>query len=551
VVEWGVTEASNVVDELADVDLFAIDPALREAVAAAGAGWAAPGLHALGAAVGSAASAERADRANRFPPELRTHDRRGRRVDRVEFHPDWHALTAQFRAGGWVALPHVDARPGRWVASLAAMHLHGQVEAGTLCPIVMTWAAIPLVQREPALWAAVGDRLVAAAHDPRELPIACKASIAVGMGMTEKQGGSDVRANATRATPLGAGGRGDLHALHGHKWFFSAPQCDAHLVVAKTPDGAPSCFWVPRLREDGSGNGVRLQRLKDKVGNRSNASAEVEFEGAHGVLVGEPGRGIATIVAMAGLTRLCCAASSAAFLRRGLVQALWNARHRHAFGRPLAAQPLMRAVLVDLALESEAALRLAMRLGRAFESAADPRERAWTRIATPAAKFWICKRAVEATGEAMEALGGNGYVEDGSLGRLYRESPVNSIWEGSGNVMALDLLRAIARDPDGFHAVLDEAAAATRGDAAVAPRLAALRAAVRGDPAELEGRGRVVAQELALVLQAALLRREAPAPVADAFVATRFGQPAWGRVPGAIDTRGLAVDALLERALPA
>lgn len=547
---------ANVVDERVGADLFATDPALRDAIVAAGAGWAEPALGALGAALGSAESAARADRANRFPPELRTHDARGRRVDRVEFHPDWHALTSAFRAGGWIARPHLDARRGRWAATLAAMHLHGQVEAGTLCPIVMTFAAIPLLQREPALWARVGAKLASPEHDPADRPIADKASIAIGMGMTEKQGGSDVRANTTRATPLEGEGRGATFALDGHKWFFSAPQCDAHLVVAKTPDGAPSCFFVPRLRADGAGNGVRLQRLKDKVGNRSNASAEVEFVGAHGVLVGEPGRGIATIVEMANLTRLCCVASSAAFLRHGLVQALWNARRRHAFGRALAEQPLMRAVLADLALESEAALALAMRLGAAFEAEteadgrADPLERAWKRIATPAAKFWVCKRAVAATGEAMEALGGNGYVEDGTLGRLHRESPVNSIWEGSGNVMALDVLRGLGRDPDGFHALLDDAAAACADDPAVAARAESLRALVRREPAALEGFGRVVAQELVLVLQAATLRRTAPAAVADAFVATRFGEPAWGRVAGALDPRALDVDAVLARALP-
>ncbi len=336
----------------------------------------------------------------------------------------------------------------------------------------MTQASIPVLQKEPALWAQLKDKLYSDAHDPRDAPIGAKQSIMIGMGMTEKQGGSDVRANTTLAVPVGAGGRGGEHLLRGHKWFFSAPMCDAHLVVARTEAGGPSCFYVPRWRPDGTKNAVRIQRLKNKVGNRSNSSSEIELDDAWGVMLGEEGRGIPTIIEMATYTRLNCVLGSAAILRQGLVQAIAYTRQRHAFGRALAEQPLMRAVLADLALESEAALALAMRLAQAFERG----EPAWTRIVAPAAKFWVCKRAVEAAGEVMEIFGGNGYVDDGPIARLFREAPVNSIWEGSGNVMCLDVMRAISREPDAAHALIDELHALGGRDARIRAELDALRA---------------------------------------------------------------------------
>jgi putative acyl-CoA dehydrogenase len=372
----------------------------------------------------------------------------------------------------------------------------------------------------------------------------------VGMGMTEKQGGSDVRANTTEATPVDGGGRGRAYAIRGHKWFFSAPMCDAHLVVARTKEGGPSRFFVPRWQPDGSKNPVRIQRLKDKLGNKSNSSSEVEFHDAHGVLIGEEGRGIPTIIEMAGYTRLACVISSAAFVRQALVQALAYARQRSAFGRVLAEQPLMRAVLADLVLESEAALALSMRLAAAFERADDPAERIWKRVITPAAKFWVCKRAVEVTGEAMEVFGGNGYVETGPMARLFREAPVNSIWEGSGNVMCLDVMRAIAREPEAASALLDELAAAGSADAPLGREIAALRAMVGTPPEQLEGMGRLLAQRLVLVTQAALLRQTALSYVADAFIATRLGAADWGRVVGGVDSRRIDIAALLARAYP-
>ena len=548
---WQTHDVFNQFDELSDYDVFGTDAALIEAVRAADAGWALPALDAYGRTIGSAESFRQADEANRHLPELQVFDRRGRRIDQVEFHPAWHALMARYRNAGWVSLSARDTRPGRWVASAAGLYLHSQVESGTTCPSIMTWASIPLLEREAGLWPALKDRLYSDDYDARDLPLGDKRSIYVGMGMTEKQGGSDVRANTTEATPLDGGGRGRGYAIRGHKWFLSAPMCDAHLVVARTKEGGPSCFFVPRWQPDGSKNPVQIQRLKDKLGNKSNSSAEVEFLDAHGVLIGEEGRGIPTIIEMAGYTRLACVVSSAGFVRQALVQALAYARQRMAFGRVLAEQPLMRAVLADLALESEAALALAMRLAAAFERADDPAERIWKRVVTPAAKFWVCKRAIEVAGEAMEVFGGNGYVETGPMARLYREAPVNSIWEGSGNVMCLDVMRAIAREPEAASVLLDELADAGSADAALGGEIGALRSLLGTPPEQLEGMGRLLAQRLVLATQAALLRKTAPSYVADAFIATRIGEAAWGRVVGAFDGRRVDTAALLARALPA
>ncbi|MBV8685019.1 MAG: acyl-CoA dehydrogenase family protein [Caulobacteraceae bacterium] len=545
-----IPEPDNQVDELTGYDLFSTDAALTESVQRAGADWFANALGDYGGVLGRTETWRLASEANRFTPQLDRYDARGRRIDEVSFHPSWREILGLLRSRGLVSLPFRETHRGRWVAWAAGFYLHGQVEPGTLCPATMTQAAIPLLQKEPALWAALGEKLISDRYDPRDAPIADKASIWIGMGMTEKQGGSDVRANTTAATPVGEGGRGGEYLLRGHKWFFSVPTSDAHLVTAKTPDGSPSCFFVPRYRPDGSRNAVRIQRLKDKVGNRSNASSEVEFEDALGVLIGEPGRGIPTVIEMAGYTRLNCVIGSAALLRQGLVQALAYARRRRAFGRVLAEQPLMRSVLADLALESEAALSLSMRLAEAFEAAEDdPLQRAWKRIVTPAAKFWVCKRAVETCGEAMETLGGNGYVEPGVMARLYREAPVNSIWEGSGNVMCLDVIRAIAREPDAAAALLDDLAGSGVGEPTIRRELESLKALLASDPQAVEGQGRRIAQRLILVVQAVLLRSRSPDFVADAFIATRFA-PDWGRTLGALDPTVLDCESLLERAFP-
>ncbi len=568
--------APNQFDTLVDYGLLDTDSALVEALQRAGAQWALPRLLDYGQRLGTAATAALAEQANRHTPELHRFDARGRRIDQVEFHPSWHALMVLYRAENLVALPFATQQRGRWSAWAAGFYLHGQIEQGTLCPATMTTASMAVLQKEPALWAQLKDKFHSTEYDPRDLPLAHKRSIWVGMGMTEKQGGSDVRANTTLAMPLGAGGRGGAYVLHGHKWFFSVPQSDAHLVVARTEgrsrgsgirsngsaggNGGHACFFVPRWRPDGSRNAVRVQRLKDKVGNRSNASSEVEFDGAWGVLLGEEGRGIPTLIEMAALTRLNCVLGSAAILRQATVQAIAYARQRQAFGKPLAQQPLMRSVLTDLALESEAALVLALRLAEACEHAqdaensgvaADPVQRAWKRVLTPAAKFWVCKRVVELTGEAMEVLGGNGYVDDGVMARLFREAPVNSIWEGSGNVMCLDVLRALAREPEAAAALLDTWAAEAASAPRIAAELQALRTLLALPPGQREALGRVLAQRLVLLAQACLLRRHAPACMADAFIATRLGNGSdaspSGRVVGAIDTRALDVDAVLAR----
>ena len=532
-----MSATDNLVDEWVGHNLLTSDLALLAALRTA-APQAVDPLVRYGAELGSTETAQLARDANRFAPTLRQLDARGRRVDLVDFHPAWHALLALYRRQGLVADVFATDTPGRWAAFAAGCYLHGQVEAGSLCPATMTQAAIPVLQKQPELFAPLRDKFFSREHDPREAPIADKASIWVGMGMTEKQGGSDLRRVQTTAVELADGS----YAITGHKWFFSAPTSDAHLVLARTTSGdgaGPTCFWLPRYTPDGARNAVHVLRLKDKLGNRSNASSEVEFHGAWAQRLGDEGRGIPTLIEMAGYTRLNCVIGSAALLRAGLVQALHNARERSAFGRRLTEQPLMQTVLADLALESEAAMRLMLRLARGFEH----NEPGWQRLMTPAAKLWVCKRAIECTGEAMELLGGNGYVEDGVLARLYREAPVNSIWEGSGNVMALDVLRAIAREPDVALALLDGFAASA--DAPVRAQAQALRQLLTGAPAALEAQARHVAQGLVLCAQAVLMREQSSTAAADAFIATRFGGD--GRLVGTQAVRGAA--SILEAAL--
>ena len=552
---WNTHEVFNQFDELTDFDLLATDAALEEALARAGAGWSRPQLAQYAQRLGSAGSWQLAAQANRHSPELQRFDARGRRIDQVEYHPSWHELQRLYRGQGLASLPFRDPRPGRWSAWAAGFYLHAQVEQGSLCPGTMTLASIPVLRKEPSLWPQLHAGLFSDAYDSRDVPMAQKQSLWIGMGMTEKQGGSDVRSNTTWATPLGAGGRGGEYLLRGHKWFLSAPMCDAHLIVARLGEGGPpSCFFVPRWRPDGSRNGVRLQRLKDKLGNRSNASSEAEFEDAWGLLLGEEGRGIATILEMASYTRLNCVLGSAGILRSATVQALAYARRRQAFGKPLAEHPLMRAVLADLALESEAALVLSMRLAQAYENDDTPLERAWKRIMTPAAKFWVCKRAVELTAEALEVFGGNGYVDDSLLARLLREAPVNSIWEGSGNVMCLDVLRAIAREPEQARALLHDLLALGAGEPLLreATREAAhaLAQQLQLPAPELEGQGRLLVQRLVLLAQAGLLLQTAPPATVQAFIATRLGAPGAGWIVGALEPAQHDVCAILQRAFP-
>ena len=544
---WPTHTVTNQAPELQDYNLFTTDVALAAGLQQAGGGWHAEALTRLGGELGSAEILQLGALANWHPPQLHTHDRVGNRIDSVEFHQSWHRLLGLLRREGLHALPFSSPRPGAQVARAAGYFLHAQVESGSLCPTTMTFASIPVLANEPALFARLRDKLFSLEHDPRDLPLVQKKSILIGMGMTEKQGGSDVRSNATVAVPVRGEGRGAEYALTGHKWFFSAPMCDAHLVLARTGRGL-SCFFVPRWRDDGSKNSILIQRLKDKLGNQSNSSSEVEFQEALGVMVGEEGRGIPTIIEMANFTRLDCVIGSAGLMRQAFVQAAHHARHRSAFERLLAEQPIMRNVLADLALESEAATLLMLKLASAFDAPDQPLLRAWRRIVTPAAKFWICKRAVAFTGECMEVWGGNGYVETGPMARMYREAPVNSIWEGSGNVMCLDVLRAVERDPEGALLLLADLQEAAAGHPALLALLDALRRDLQAAPEEREALARRLVQRLVLAAQASLMLRHAPPDIAEAFVASRLDADG-GRVYGTIGTPALQ-KRILDRAWP-
>lgn len=540
----------NQVPPLEDYSLYDTDPALREAVRREGADNWAGDLAAHGAWLGRAQTLAAGAEANRCPPRLVGYDRGGHRIDHVEFHPAWNLLMSGILARGLHSRAWAQPVPGAQVARAAAYLMQGQVEAGTLCPTTMTFAAVPLLQREPAGAIDFAGQWLPALYsrefDAADAPLSAKRSALIGMGLTEKQGGSDLRAVSTRAVPLGAPGRGNAYELVGHKWFFSVPQADAHLVLAQTDEGL-SCFFVPRWIPDGPRNAIRVRRLKDKLGNRSNASGEVEFEGAWGVMVGEPGRGLAVLLEMAATTRLDCVLGSAALLRQALVQSLHHAQHRQAFGKPLIEQPLMRNVLADLALESEAAMVLALRLARAVDTRADAPARALVRVGTPAAKLWICKRAIHAVAECMEVWGGNGYVEEGPMPRIYRETPVNSIWEGSGNVMALDVLRALQREPEALPALEQEFTLAAGRHRAFDEAVARWRALL-ADQAQAEFQTRRVAGGLARLWQAALLIQHAPEPVAQAFVASRLHADGgiFGELAAGADTQ-----AILSRAWPA
>ena len=549
-------EVFNQAPPFGDVNLLRCDPALREAVAREGAGWAADELDALGAHLGRAEVLDLARVANANGPRLVNFDRSGRRIDEVEFHPAWHELMALLIGAGAHSAPWADPRPGAQVARAAAYLLFGQVENGAQCPVTMTYASVPALRRAPRIAAKWLPKILSRDYDPRSLPVEQKRGALVGMGMTEKQGGTDVRANTTRAAemaPLEARARfGDegegAWRIVGHKWFFSAPQCDAHLVLAQTDEAGSaglSCFFVPRWLPDGSRNAIRVQRLKDKLGNRSNASSEVEFCDAVGWLVGAIGRGIPTILEMGSHTRLDCVVGTAGIMRAALCHALHHARGRTAFGKPLASQPLMQNVLADLAIESEAATAFALRLARCFDHPDDPLESALGRLLTPAGKYWICKRGPMLGAEAMEVMGGNGYVEDGPLARLYREFPVNSIWEGSGNVMCLDVLRALGKNPQESRAALEAELAPA---AALDTRFAAYVARLGDDLGRAgEAGARRIAERLVIAVQGALLLRHAPPFVAEAFLASRIAQDAsgaFGRLP-----EGLDVEAILARAL--
>ncbi len=540
-------DVTNMPPAIGDQDLWANDIALREAVTREGAGWAEAELAAFGRVAGAEATFDLADQANRYPPELAAFDPRGMRINQVRFHPAYHELQKIAVGHGLPNFAWRHPRPGAHVAHAALNYMLNQAEGGVLCPMAMTYAAVPALATTPALADEWLPRLMSTEYDARDIPANEKTGAQIGMFMTEKQGGSDVRANTTRAVPDGT--HGDGWRLTGHKFFCSAPMSDAFLTLAYT-EGGLSCFLVPRFTPDGARNGLFLQRLKDKLGNKSNASSEMELMDSWGQMVGPEGRGVRTIIDMVQGTRFYCAFGSAALMRQGLVQALHHTSHRRAFQKRLIDQPLMRNVLADLALEAEAALVLAMRLGRALDAAGtDPAEEKLARIGTAIGKYWICKRAPGHVFEAMECHGGPGYVEESPLPRLYREAPVNSIWEGSGNVICLDVLRALGRDPDTFAAWRAEVEKARGGDARLDRALAALDA-LMADPSMLEGQARRLTEAMALIWQAALLTRHAPAPVADAFIGSRLGGDGLPTGPGAYGTlsEGADLGAILARA---
>jgi putative acyl-CoA dehydrogenase len=542
----GVAEEFNQSPPYVDIDLYASDRPLQSAVAANGGEHDAAALSAFGKRWGTAEMFDLARAANEHPPELKIFDPKGFRRDFIEFHPAYHHFMAESVAAGLAASTWREdatpASPPAQVTRAARFYMAAQLETGHLCPITMTHAAVAALAVERALVAKLMPKIMSRRYDPHFRPWWEKTGITLGMGMTEKQGGTDVRTNTTRAEPAGEG-----YGIIGHKWFVSAPMCDAFLVLALAPGGL-TCFLMPRFRPDGSVNGLRFQRLKDKLGNRSNASSEVEFADVFAWRVGEEGRGVRTIINMVQLTRLDCAIASAGIMRMALAQAIHHTRYRTVFQKHLADQPMMRAVLADMALDAEAALALVMRLARAFDLAAsEPREAARARLLTPAVKYWVCKRAPGFIYEAMECLGGNGYVEESMLPRLYREAPVNAIWEGSGNVMCLDVLRAVSHEGEAAHAVLAALAEEAADLAGARAAFDLVQRAVSAQNAEAEARAAV--ERLALLAAAAALRQSAGSEVADLFARTRL-QDRHGTFYG---TSGIAADEarrLIDRALP-
>jgi putative acyl-CoA dehydrogenase len=538
-------EVQNQVPRLVDYNLFTSDLVLTGALEREDASWAHDEAQRLGKTLGSEEVVDWGFDANNNPPVLHTHDPRGRRIDEVRFHPAWHELMHLSVASGLHNLPWARPRAGAHVARAAMFFMASQNEGGHGCPISMTYAAVPALRGQgdvADLWIA---RMASTTYDRRFIPAEQKSGALVGMAMTEKQGGSDVRANTTVARPAAAGGTGAEYRLTGHKWFCSAPMCDAFLVLAQAPDGL-SCFLLPRFTPDGTRNKFFLQRLKNKLGNRSNASSEVEFDDAFATLLGDEGRGVRTILEMVNHTRLDCALGSASMMRQAVTQAAHHARHRSAFGKRLTDQPLMKNVLADLAIESEAATVLAMRLARAYDRA-DESEARFRRIATAVAKFWICKRAAAHVGEALECLGGNGFVEESMMPRLFRESPLNSIWEGSGNVICMDVLRAIGNEAGTMDALLNEIKLARGGNLRLDAAIATLDEQWRSladDPRQ----ARQLVDRLAVTLESSLLVRFSPPEVADAFCASRLageGATTFGTLP-----RGTAFERIIERAWP-
>jgi putative acyl-CoA dehydrogenase len=545
---WQTHSVFNQVPPLEGIDVFSSNLPLVEALEREGGGWARERASELGLLIGGEPQQLWGRLANENRPVLRTHDRYGNRIDEVEFHPAWHKLMTLGVEHELHSLPWTSEEPSAHTARAALYMTAMQAEAGFACPITMTFAVVPALRAQPELAAEWEPLVTARTYDPRLIPASEKGSAITGMAMTEKQGGSDVRANTTFATPLNGGGGGAEYELQGHKWFCSAPMSDMFLVLAQTDEGL-SCFLLPRILPDGSRNAFHIQRLKDKLGNHSNASSEIELHGAWARMVGQPGRGVPTIIEMVGHTRLDCVIGTAAGMRVAVVNATHHAAHRSAFGKKLIDQPLMRNVLADLCVESEASTALAMRLARAYDEAhadADAGDdssdaQLFKRLATAVGKYWTCKRAPNHAFEALECLGGNGYVEESGMPRLYREAPLASIWEGSGNVMSLDVLRALTRSPRSLEVFLGEVELARGAD----PRLDARVLELKGqfaDAATLETRARRVVESMALCLQGSLLVRNAPPAVADAFCASRLAGDAgleYGTLPAGVDFEGI------------
>lgn len=536
-------EVFNQVPSLDGVNLYDLDLPLQQWQARYQAAWAAPRLQAYGALAGGPLMVA-GFLANEHKPQFHSHNRHGQRIDLVEFHPAYHQLMQTAIEHGIPSLPWTEPRAGAHVARAGLSYLHSQAESGSGCPLTMTFASVPALKLQPELAERWLPKILATQYDPRNLPMAQKNGLTIGMAMTEKQGGTDVRANTTQAHPVGAAGPGQAYELVGHKWFCSAPMCDAFLTLAQTPKGL-SCFLLPRHRPDGTRNELYIQRLKNKLGNWANASSEVEYRGALAWMVGEEGRGVATIIEMVSLTRFDCMIGSSALMRQALTQASHHCAHRQVSGRLLSEQPLMQNVLADLALESEAALALTLRMGFALDNQQDETQVKFARLVTAVGKYWICKRAPAMINEAAECLGGAGYVEDSILPRLYREAPVNSTWEGSGNVQCLDVLRALSKE-SGVLEVLFNELGDGHGDARLQAHIGQLKNAF-ADKDDIQYRARQLTEDVAVALQAKLLLEAGNSAVSDGFITSRLGHG--GRVYGTLP-RGVDAVALLARSSP-
>ncbi|TMB88369.1 MAG: isovaleryl-CoA dehydrogenase [Chloroflexi bacterium] len=538
-----MSAATNQPPPLVDYNLFEADATLREALEREGAGWAHDWVSELGRLAGTEEAIAWGFQANSNPPQLHTHDRFGNRLDEVEFHPAWHRLMEVAIGHGLHALPWREPRAGAHAARAAGFYVWSQVEGGHGCPVSMTYAAVAALRTQPELASEWEPLMTTLDYDPGLRPPAGKRGVLFGMAMTEKQGGSDVRSNTTRATP----GQDGEYQLNGHKWFCSAPMCDAFLVLAQAPAGL-SCFLLPRVLPDGSRNAFHIQRLKDKLGNRSNASSEIELDDATAWMVGEEGNGVRTIIEMVNHTRLDCVIGSASLMRQAVAQATHHTAHRSAFGRLLSEQPLMVNVLADMAVESEATTVLMMRLVGAFDRGADPAQSHFRRLALAVGKYWTCKRAIALVAEALECHGGNGYVEESIMPRLYREAPLNSIWEGSGNVNALDVLRAMDREPESVSAFMGEVEQARGSDPRLDRSIDQLKKELTNGAGAEAGARRLV-ERMAIVLEGSLLVRHGDPQVAEAFAASRLGGD-WGHSFGTLP-KGLHLASIVQRHRPA